>query len=552
MSVIVFYEATPIDTFQLTDSLRNTDHYWHYIDKTISLDNINPEAEVVSVFVDSIITREIMDRMPKLKLIATRTSGINHIDLDHARMRNITVVNVPSFGENTIAEHAFALLLTLTRKLPSTIRTTAEGTYEPAQHVGSDLINRTLGIIGMGKIGKFMARMGRGFGMEVITYDSKNRDSALAEENGFRYVEFDELLTQSDVVSLHTPLTPDTYHIINQGTLERMKKGAILINTARGELVENRALIAAIHSGRLGGAGLDTFEGERFLHTDSIIDNLVQKAASPESYLHTAEATALLKMPNVIVTPHSAYNTSDAIKRINDITAKNIIDFWFGQSPNRVAIPKSSGKLVVVRHGQSEWNALGKWTGSTDVHITQKGIDESAEIGRRLSDITFDYAYISQQIRTRETLEAIKNGSGQFELHYEGAEALNERDYGIYTGMRKDDIKRVIGKEAYDILRRSWDDPVDGGESLKDVYERVVPFYLRIILPRLRHGQNVLIVAHGNSIRSLVKYIENISDKEIGEMEMIQGSALSYEVDIEGRSKRKDIIALDTAQDVEP
>jgi D-lactate dehydrogenase len=551
VSVIVFYEATPIDTFQLTDALRGTDHYWQYIEKTITQDTINPDAEVVSIFVDSVITREIMDRMPKLKLIATRSSGFDHIDLDHARMRNITVVNVPSFGENTVAEHAFALLLMLVRKLPGAMKATREGTYVSPDFIGTDLKGRTLGIIGMGQIGRYMARMARGFQMSVIACDH-HRDDALAERLGFRYVEFDQVLTQSDVVSLHTPLTPDTYHMINQGTIERMKKGAILINTARGELVENRALVTALHEGRLAGAGLDTLEGERFLRTSSIIDNLVQKAASPESYLHTAETAALLKMPNVVITPHSAFNTTDAIKRINDCTAKNIIDFWYGKSPNRVAAPKSSGKLVIVRHGQSEWNALGKWTGTTDVHITQKGIDESAEIGRRLRDIKFDYAYISQQIRTRETLEAIKNGSQQLDLRYEHAGALNERDYGIYTGMRKNDIQKVIGEEAYNELRRSWDSPVEGGESLKDVYERVIPFYLRIILPRLRHGQNVLVVAHGNSIRSLIKYIENNSDSEVGEMEMIQGCALEYEVDVEGRSKQKDVIELSTSSDVEP
>ena len=551
MAVITFYEATPIDTHQLTESLSATDHYWQYINKPITIENANPESEVISVFINSVVTSDIMDRMPKLKLIAVRASSYDHIDLDHARMRNIIVVTVPSFGENTVAEHAFAMLLSLTRRLPTTIQETKEGIYDSKDHVGSDLINRTLGIIGMGRVGEYMARIGKGFGMNVLASDRKE-DPALAERVGFSYVPFDKLLTESDVVSLHTPLNPDTYHLINQGTIERMKHSAILINTSRGELVENRALIAALYKGELGGAGLDTLEGERFLHSDLAIKNIVEKAASPESHLHSAEANTLIKMPNVIVTPHSAYNTTDAIKRINDCTAQNIIDFWYGKSPNRITAPKSSGKLVIVRHGQSEWNALGRWTGTTDVHITQQGIDESAELGKRMQDIVFDYAYISQQIRTRETLEAFKNGSGQLDLRYESAQAINERDYGIYSGMRKGDSKRIIGDEAYDVLRRSWDSPVEGGESLKDVYERVIPFYLRIILPRLRHGQNILVVAHGNSIRSLIKYIENISDSEIGEMEMIQGCALAYEVDVEGRSKNKDLISLDTAKDVEP
>ncbi len=551
MAVIAFYESSPLDTRQLTESLSATDHYWQYIEQPITLQNVSTEAEVISVFVNSVVTRDIMDRMPKLKLIAVRGSSFDHIDLDHARMRNIIVVNVPSFGENTVAEHAFALLLTLTRRLTSTIQETKEGTYAAKDHVGFDLIGRTIGIIGMGQVGEYVARIAKGFGMEILAND-KSEDPALAERLGFTYVSFDDLLTKSDIVSLHAPLSPDTYHMINQGTLERMKNNAILINTSRGELVENRALIAALQDKEIAGAGLDTLEGERFLHSELAIKNITEKASSPESHLHSAEVATLIRMPNVVITPHAAYNTTDAIKRINDCTAKNIIDFWYGKSPNRIISPKSSGKLVIIRHGQSEWNALGKWTGTTDVHITQQGIDESAEIGRILKDITFDYAYISQQIRTRETLEAFKNGSGQLDLRYENAQALNERDYGIYTGMRKDDIKKIIGSDAYDVLRRSWDSPVEGGESLKNVYERVIPFYLRIILPRLRHGQNILVVAHGNSIRSLIKYVENISDSEIGEMEMIQGCALEYELDAEGRAKKKEVRNLEVTNDFEP
>ena len=232
------------------------------------------------------------------------------------------------------------------------------------------------------------------------------------------------------------------------------------------------------------------------------------------------------------------------MERINRNTTKNIIDFWYGVSPNRIRSPKSSGKLVIVRHGESEWNALGKWTGTTDVHTTEKGIDESAQLGAQFKGVKFDYAYISQQIRTKETLEAFLNGSGQLDLRFESAGAINERDYGIYTGMRKYDIEKIIGEEEFTKLRRSWDGPVEGGESLKDVYERSIPFYLRIILPRLRHGQNILVVAHGNSIRSLIKYIENISDDDIGSLEMIHGAAMCYEVDSEGRAKKKDIVEI--------
>lgn len=549
MAVIEFYETNPIDTFQLTEKLRHTDHYWQYNHDVITRDNTNSSAEVISVFTNSVITKEIMDQMPMLRLIALRTTGHDNVDLDHARMRNIVVVNVPSYGANTVAEHAFGLLLSLTRKLITTVENTRNGNYEVQNHTGIDINGKTIGIVGLGVIGQNMARIANGFGMNVIGYDMKP-DEENARNLNYTQVSLDELLMQSDVVSLHVPLNPDSYHMFNIGTIERMKRDAILINTSRGELVENRALIEALHSGHLAGAGLDAVEGEQFLHTNSIIKNLVTKAASPASYSHTAEISALLRMPNVVITPRSAFNTTQAIERINTTTAKNIIDFWFGLSPNQVKAPKSSGKLVVVRHGQSEWNALGKWTGTTDVHVTKTGILESARIGEKIKDIVFDYAYISEQIRTKQTLEAIMNGANQLGLRYESTASISERDYGIYTGMRKNDIQKIIGNEAFDELRRSWDSPVEGGESLKDVYERVVPFYLRIIMPRLRHGQNILIVAHGNSIRSLVKYIENISDTEIGDMEMIQGAALVYEVDHEGRAKSKDILQIDSVQDL--
>jgi 2,3-bisphosphoglycerate-dependent phosphoglycerate mutase len=176
--------------------------------------------------------------------------------------------------------------------------------------------------------------------------------------------------------------------------------------------------------------------------------------------------------------------------------------------------------------------------------LSQKGLQDAAALGAKLKDVHFDYAYISQQVRTKETLEAIMNSSDQLDLPSESSAAINERDYGVYTGMNKDKVEHAIGKKAFDDLRRSWSSPVEGGESLRDVYQRAIPFYLRIILPCVRHGQNVLVIAHGNSIRSLVKYIENIADDKIGDVEMLQNAALVYEVDFDGRQKDKTTTTL--------
>lgn len=204
------------------------------------------------------------------------------------------------------------------------------------------------------------------------------------------------------------------------------------------------------------------------------------------------------------------------------------------------------GQLIIVRHGESEWNALGKWTGHTDVHLSEKGYKEAALMGELLKDIQIDYAYMSQQQRTRETLEGILDASGQYDVPYEVSAAINERDYGVYTGKNKWEMRDEVGEEQFQRIRRGWDEPIPEGETLKMVYERAVPFYQDVVAPRLTSGENVLLVAHGNSIRSLVKYIESVSDEAIGEIEMIFGMALIYRVDAAGKHIDKTIRHIET------
>lgn len=544
MSVIMFYEATDVDRKQLTVFLEPTDHYWEFKDGTLQHEDINPDTEVLSVNIHSTVNQQLMDKMPRLRLIATRSSETGHIDLDYTNQRGIIVVNVPEYGNNTVAEHAFTLLLALAKHIPQITSKVRQGRFRSDEYIGFDLENKTMGIIGMGRIGRHAARIAQGFGMEVLAYDpAMNLDAA--KELGFRYVDLDELLARSDIVSLHARLNPDTYHMINASTISKMKQSAILVNTANGQLVETRALLDALLQEKLGGAALDTLEGEHLLHSEQLIHAVSQNATAPTTYTQIAEMQALLRLNNVILTPHSGSNTTEAIERINHVTADNIMSFWYGETPNKVDPPKISGKLIIIRHGQSEWNALGKWTGTTDVGLTKEGVSKSKALGEKIRDMRVDFAYTSKQKRTHQTLDALLQGMGQPNVNSEQTKAINERDYGIYTGMKKDEIKDVIGQNAYDLLRRSWDNPVEGGESLKDVYERTIPFYLRIILPRLRHGQNVLVVAHGNSIRAMIKYIENVSDDVIGETEMIHDCALVYEVSREGRAKRKEMITLE-------
>ncbi|MGD8374369.1 MAG: 2,3-bisphosphoglycerate-dependent phosphoglycerate mutase [Candidatus Woesebacteria bacterium] len=207
----------------------------------------------------------------------------------------------------------------------------------------------------------------------------------------------------------------------------------------------------------------------------------------------------------------------------------------------------SKGKLYILRHGESEWNATGQWTGLTNIHITKKGEQDAEKMGEALTDVHFDIAYVSEQVRTLETLQAVLKTQGQTDLPYKKASAINERDYGEYTSMNKWQVKDKVGEEKFNSIRRDWDCPIPGGEMLKDVYARAIPFYKETIVPQLIEGKNVLIVAHGNSIRALMKYIDEISDKDIASVEMIFGTILTYSVDEEGHCIAKDEQKIETA-----
>ncbi|MEI7810139.1 MAG: 2,3-bisphosphoglycerate-dependent phosphoglycerate mutase [bacterium] len=199
------------------------------------------------------------------------------------------------------------------------------------------------------------------------------------------------------------------------------------------------------------------------------------------------------------------------------------------------------GKLVLVRHGESEWNKLGKWTGLTDVHLSETGKKQAEKMGKLVENIQFSNIFISKLIRTQETLDFMKKSDEKLsEVPTEKIEELNERDYGDYTGKNKWEIEKSIGEEEFQKLRRGWDYPVPGGENLKMVYDRTIPFFINRILPILIEGKNVLVVAHGNSIRSIIKYIENVSDHEISNVEMPFDGILIYDLNKEGHILTKE------------
>lgn len=197
--------------------------------------------------------------------------------------------------------------------------------------------------------------------------------------------------------------------------------------------------------------------------------------------------------------------------------------------------------LVLVRHGQSQWNAKGLWTGLTDIGLSEKGKEEAKKAGEVVGDIHFQLAFTSVLKRAKETFKEMEQVLGQQIPTIIEDAALNERDYGDYTGKNKWQVKEQLGDEKFQLLRRSWDFPVPGGESLKDVYARVIPYYQEKILPELKEGKNILISAHGNSLRALVKYLDNIPDDKIALLEIPTGQVLVYQVDSDGKTTSKEI-----------
>lgn len=258
------------------------------------------------------VTKEVFERLPELKMVLTRSVGYDHIDLEEAAQRGIPVCHIPDYGAHMIAEQAFALMLSLARNiLKGNQRYQDEHLFSDKGLQGIELYGKTLGVVGTGRIGLHCVRIANGFGMQVIAHDV-HENQAAARELGFTYLPFEELLRQSDFISLNVSLNESTQHLINSENLALMKPGAILVNTARGAVVDTQALIESLRSGHLGGAGLDVLEDERNTYHD-------------------------FSGLNVVVTPHLGWYTDGAVARILKITFEILASFKRGEILNRVA-----------------------------------------------------------------------------------------------------------------------------------------------------------------------------------------------------------------------
>lgn len=332
MANIAFYDASVEDEAFFKQAL--ADQHLGFASEPITSANVEPKTDVLSLFVSSRLTRELLNGFPNVRLIAARSTGIDHIDSDAAKERGIPIVTVPTYGEHTVAEYTFGLLLALTRRLPAALEAAHAGSRNHAELQGMDLFGRTFGVIGAGKIGKNVARLAKGFGMNVVAYDPFP-DPKAASEIAFEYKTLEEVLTQSDVVSLHVPYTPENHHLINAERLRLLKPTAILINTARGELVDTKALVECVTGGYIGGVALDVIESEQLISPLEELTLLRADQVDPSLLMHSVEISVLKDQPNVLITSHNAFNTKEAIGRINQTTVDNIRAFLNGQIQNQ-------------------------------------------------------------------------------------------------------------------------------------------------------------------------------------------------------------------------
>ncbi|MDQ5972376.1 MAG: D-lactate dehydrogenase [Patescibacteria group bacterium] len=333
MPIIHIYDAHPQDQESLQKLLAHAGEL-RFTAEPLSATNVDPDAEVISGFVSSAMPAELIAQFPKLKLIACRSTGFNHVDLKAALKQGLQVANVPTYGEHTVAEYTFTLLLALTRKVIAAQTAFAQGNATHDSLQGVDLYGKTFGLIGTGHIGKNVAAIAQGFGMKVVANDAFP-DHDWSKQHKIDYLPLDKLLDQSDVVSLHIPYTKESHHLINESKLGRLKPTALLVNTARGELVDTEALITDLANNSLAGAALDVFEGENLVDIHNELITL-RKTGKRQQLEQGVALDIMRKLPNLLVTNHNAFNTVEALGRINQTTADNITSYLNGSPQNLV------------------------------------------------------------------------------------------------------------------------------------------------------------------------------------------------------------------------
>ncbi|RRA98068.1 2-hydroxyacid dehydrogenase [Larkinella rosea] len=321
---VTFFSSKPYDLtfFQQT----NADFGFQLRFLKVPLDETTAElvtgSPVVCLFVNDQANAAVIRTLARqgVRLIVLRCAGFNNVDLDAARQAGIQVMRVPAYSPHSVAEHTLALILALNRKTHRAYNRVKEGNFALEGLMGFDLFGQTVGLLGLGKIGKVTARILGGFGCQLLAYDVVRDEEA--EQLGIEYVSLPELLNRSDILTLHCPLTPETRHIINKDTLARMKKGVMLINTGRGALIDTQAVIESLKNGQVGYLGLDVYEEESHLFFEDLSNTIIQD----DTFMR------LLTFPNVLITGHQAFFTRNALQGIARTTCRNIQAFVEGKA----------------------------------------------------------------------------------------------------------------------------------------------------------------------------------------------------------------------------
>ena len=323
MTTIAFYDTKSYDREYFSRAVEGGDLHLVFHEHRLNADTAATSGDALAVcsFVNDRVDRACLAKLAKngVRIVALRSAGYNHVDLQAARELGLRVVRVPAYSPYAVAEHAVALVQTLNRKIHRAYNRVREQNFTLSGLVGFDLHGKTVGIVGTGKIGKIAAKIFTGFGMRVLAHDAYP-DEAWAKATGAGYVPLDRLLADSDIVSLHIPLTPGTRHLLDDRSFALMKPGALLVNTSRGALVDSGALITALKSGRLGGAALDVYEEEEGVFFED-----------HSGEIPTDEKLArLMTFPNVLITSHQGFLTCEGLAEIARATVENILKLESG------------------------------------------------------------------------------------------------------------------------------------------------------------------------------------------------------------------------------
>lgn len=326
---IAVFSTKPYDEQFLTSAAEDHDHELTFFEARLATAtaSLADGFDAVCVFVNDQVDADVVETLTEkgVRAVALRCAGFNNVDLDCAKRLGISVVRVPAYSPHAVAEHAVGLVLALNRHLHRAYGRVRDGNFALNGLLGFDLYGRTVGIVGTGQIGSVFAHIMKGFGCRLLGFDQRENEACL--ELGMEYVSMDEVFAQSDIISLHCPLTPETHHIINDSAIEKMKPGVMIINTSRGAVIETQAVIDGLKSGKIGHLGLDVYEEEADVFFEDLSDRVI-----PDDAL-----ARLLTFPNVLITGHQAFFTKEALTCIAETTLANLTELQVsGKSKNEV------------------------------------------------------------------------------------------------------------------------------------------------------------------------------------------------------------------------